>query len=482
MEYGLTEKGFIAKPWAVLLEEERQAWKAAFGYEIDTSPDTPEGAYIGVQVAKLTQLWEMMEGLFAVGDPDTASGVYLDRLVSLVNVERKPAESTRVYCALWGDPGTQINRGHLAKLNLSEDHFALQQDVTIGPNKLLGFHIAITEAEAGIYSLSIDGRIISYTAAPDEEKEEIQNGILEQIEAVFPGVFEMTNYGDDGLEVYSKAGIVPFAMFCDDQKIEIVSLGALGIYLANIAGALFVGIGALNKIVSNVSGLERIVNYATGITGREKESDAELRIAKNKRQKLASGNELAIQNEIEILPGVLYCKVYSNRSHYPNNGRPPNCYEAIVIGGLDQEIAETILDKGPGGIEPFGNTIVTVKDIEGNPWDIGFSRPENQYIWIKIELEKHPEEEFPVNGIELIKNNTVTWGNEELGVGSDFIYQRLNKPIYKVSGIRSADIKVTVTNDLTAPDESEYLAQNIDISERQIAIIDTTRIIITEAP
>jgi uncharacterized phage protein gp47/JayE len=100
MEYGLAEQGFTAKPFSVILEEEREAWKAAFGCEIDTSADTPEGAYIGNQAMKLAQLWEKMEGLWAAGDSDSASGVYLDRLAAMVNVERKPAEATRVYTAL----------------------------------------------------------------------------------------------------------------------------------------------------------------------------------------------------------------------------------------------------------------------------------------------------------------------------------------------------------------------------------------------
>jgi len=480
MEYGLTEKGFIAKPFSVLLQEEREAWKVAFGYEIDTSTDTPEGAYIGVQVAKLAQLWEMMEGLYAVGDPDTASGIHLDRLCSLVNVEREKAEATRVYAALWGDEGTPINSGSLAKMSVSGELFGLQESITINRNRLLGFQFKIATLDIGLYSFSINGTVISYNATEDDTEETVQVGILEKIESVFTGVFEVINHGDNGIEIHSKEGFIPFVLFCDDSKIEIVSLGALGIYRAVVSGALFVGTGTLNKIVSNVSGLDRIVNYAAGITGREKESDPELRREKNNRQRQASSNEIAIKNEIKKVPGVLYCEVYSNRSHEPNDGRPPNCYEAIVIGGMDQEIAEAIFRKGPGGIQPFGNTIVKVKDIENTSWDIGFSRPENKYIWIKIVIKKNPEEDFPANGIELIKNNIEKWGAENLEVGANFIYQKLNNPIYEVNGISLADIKVAITNNLTAPEEEDYAEQNLEINERQIALIDRTRIIITE--
>jgi len=480
MEYGLTEKGFVAKPFAVILEEERQAWKATFGYEIDTSTDTPEGAYIGVQAAKLVQLWEMMEGLYAAGDADTASGIYLDRLVSFVNVERKAAEATQVYAALWGDEGTELKAGHLSKMSSTGDHFALQGDVVVNRERLLGFGVKIIELAAGTYTLSIDGRIISYSSEEEEDEESIQEGLLAAIEETFPDIFEAVNNGGDGLEIHVKAGIVPFVLFCDDPKIKIVSLGALGIYRAIVAGALFVSIGSLDKIVSNVSGIESIVNYASGITGREKESDAELRIEKNSRQKQASGNELAIKNEIEKIPGVMYCRVYSNRTMVPIEGRPAKSYEAIVVGGIDQKIAETIFEKGPGGIEPFGSTIVRLKDSQGFPWDIGFSRPQNKYVWVMIAIQKNLEETFPANGIELIKNNIDTWAAEEQGVGVDIIYQKLNKPIYEVPGIKTADIKIAVTDTLTPPEEEEYASANIDITERQIALFDKSRIIISE--
>jgi hypothetical protein len=102
---------------------------------------------------------------------------------------------------------------------------------------------------------------------------------------------------------------------------------------------------------------------------------------------------------------------------------------------VDQEIAETILDKGPGEIQPFGNTRVSVNDDEGFPWDICFSRPENRFVWIKIGIQKNPEEDFPANGIELLKENIDAWGAAKMGVGIDLVYQKLSVPVYAVSGI-----------------------------------------------
>jgi uncharacterized phage protein gp47/JayE len=479
MEYGLTDKGFIAKPFEVLLEEERELFRQSFGADIDLSNDTPEGAYVANQAIKKTQLWEMLEGLWLAGDSDSASGVYLDRLVGLVNVQRDPAEATRVYTALWGDEGTMVHAGHLAKLS-SGEQFTLLETVTMNREKLLGFSFKISSLAASIYTFKLNGEPISYTATWEDTEEDIQAGLFDQIESVFPGVYTAVNSGSDGMEIHSTVGIVPFVLFCDDLKIEILSLGAEGVYKAVIPGPIFAAIGALNKIVSNVNGLDYIINYATGITGKDVESDTELRIEKNNRQKQASGNEIAIENEIKKVPGVQYARVYSNRDIEPVNGRPPKSYEAIVVGGLDQEIAQTIFEKGPAGVQAFGNTVITAIDDMGFPWEIGFSRPENRFIWIKIAYSKNTEEAFPINGEEMIKDNIDDWGVRNHGVGVDFVYQKLNLPIYAVPGVGFADITVAVTDDLTPPGDEEYQAQNITINERQIALIDKTRISIKE--
>jgi hypothetical protein len=80
----------------------------------------------------------------------------------------------------------------------------------------------------------------------------------------------------------------------------------------------------------------------------------------------------------------------------------------------------------------------------------------------------------------LIKDNIDAWGAANQGVGIDFIYQKLNRPVYDVPGIGFADIKAAVTSDLTPPVTDAYASQNVTINERQIGLIDKVRIEIQE--
>jgi hypothetical protein len=121
-------------------------------------------------------------------------------------------------------------------------------------------------------------------------------------------------------------------------------------------------------------------------------------------------------------------------------------------------------------------------DSQGFPWKIGFSRPESRYVWIKIAFCRSSEETFPTNGIEMLKENIDAWGAANQNVGVDLIYQKMNRPIYDVPGIGFADIKIAITDDLAPPAAGDYTSENAVMNERQIALVDKTRVLIEELP
>jgi uncharacterized phage protein gp47/JayE len=479
MEYGVTDNGFVVKPFEVILREEQEAFRTAFGNDIDLSDTSIEGVYVKNQALKLTQLWEQLAKLYTTGDVNDAFGVYLDRLVNFVNVQRLAASATQVYECLWADEGTVIPAGHLLRLS-SGQTFRVTGAATVSRLTLLGFLLSVKEAVPGhAYQLQINTAIITYTALPGDEAEQIQNGMAEAIETAFPGDFEMKNT-DDGLSVHSKNGLEAFSMASSDVNLEFPLLGFFTVYTATTTGAIIVSIGALHEIVNKVNGLNSAINYASGVTGRAVESDTELRMNLGSRQKQATANEVAIQNEILKVSSVEYARVYSNRDIIEVAGRPPKCYEAVVVGGDEQAIAEMIFEKGPAGIQAFGNIVKDVVDSEGFHWAIGFSRPVNKYIWIKVDYSRNSEEDLPLDVVSAVQESIISWSETALNVGIDLIYQKMFRPVYDVQGIGFAAIKVAVTTDLTPPAEADYYSQNVEISEVEIAVLDKTRIAVQE--
>jgi uncharacterized phage protein gp47/JayE len=479
MEYGVTDKGFVVKPFEIILKEEQEDFRTAFGNDIDLSDTSIGGVYVKNHALKIAQLWEQLGKLYAIGDVDDSFGVYLDRLVNFVNVERLKASATQVYECLWAEEGTAIPAGHLLRL-ASGQTFRIAVAATVTRSTLLGFILSVKEVGVGhAYQLQINTTIITYTAVDGDEEEQIQAGIAAAIETAFPGVFEMLNT-DDGLSLHSRTGLEAFSLASSDATLDFPLLGFYAVYSATKTGPIIVSIGALSEIVSKVNGLEAAVNYASGITGRVMESDTELRMGLGSRQKQANANEIAIQNEILEVSGVEYARVYSNRDIMEVGGRPPKSFEAVVVGGDEQAIAELIFEKGPAGVQAFGNIVKDVVDSEGFHWDIGFSRPVNKYIWVKVDYSRNSEEDLPMDVASAIQENIITWSNSTLNVGVDLIYQKMFRPVYDVQGIGFAVVKVAVTTDLTPPAAEDYQSENVEINEVEIAVLDKTRIIVRE--
>jgi uncharacterized phage protein gp47/JayE len=481
MGYGVTDKGFIVKPFEVILREEQEDFRAAFGNDIDLSDTGIEGVYVKNQALKRAQLWEQLGKLYVIGDADDSFGVYLDRLANLVNVQRLPASATRVYECLWAEEETKLSKGHILRMGKTRT-FKSTADVIAGKNSLLGFHLVVAEAVEGhTYQFTMDTEIISYTASGGDGKEQILDGLKTSLGEIYSqGTYTIENKGEDGFMIHRSEGIIPFALSSSDVMLEFPLLGVYSRYECTVTGAVIVPVGALNEIVTKVNGLDSVINYASGITGRAMESDTELRMDLGTRQKQATSNEVAIQNEIRKINGVEYARVYSNRDIVEVAGRPPKCYEAVVVGGDEQEIAETIFEKGPGGIQAFGSIVKDVVDSEGFHWNIGFSRPINKYIWVKVNYSRNSEEDLPMGVVSAIQDNIMIWSHTALNVGVDFIYQKMFRPVYDVQGIAFADIKVAVTDGLTNPVEDDYRSENITISEVEIAVLDRTRIIVQE--
>jgi uncharacterized phage protein gp47/JayE len=479
-EFGITDRGFVIKPYEVIFKEEQQAFRGAFGNDIDLADDSIEGVYVRNQSLKIAQLWELLGGLYAIGDVDDSSGIYLDRLVNFVNVLRLPATATEVKECLWAEEGKVIPKGNLLSL-ASGELFRLPAAQVVNRSTLLGFTLKVKEVvPAHLYRLQINNSMITYTALEEDEEPEIMAGLAAAIEAEFPGVYQIEV--TDELELHSLEGMDSFLMASSDQNLEFPLLGFMAVYTAMQTGPIIVTIGALQKIVNKVNGLDHVTNYAPGVTGRDKESDTELRMRLNTRQKQATANEIAIQNAIMTVQSVEYAKVYSNRDIVEHDGRPAKSYESVVVGGDDHAIAQIIFERGPAGVQAFGNVENDVIDSEGFHWNIGFSRPINKYIWIKVGWLPNTEEDLPLNVEKAIQDSIMEWSASSINVGVDLIYQKLFRPVYDILGIGFVEISLAVTDDLTPPEDADYHSGNIIIGEVAIAALDSTRIFVIRMP
>ena len=216
-QYGLSEAGFVIKPLSVILEEEKEAFKQSFGDDVDLSGESVAGAYVGNQAAKIAELWAQLEGLWNAGDVDSAGGVFLDRLAAFVNVQREGTKKTQVVACLWGDEGTQVVKGTLAKLSSTNDVFELAQAVEISRKNALGVEIAVTQAAS--FSLVIGNESIVIDCEEGDTEETLLEKLAAEIEVRCEDV-KSEKTREKMLLIVSKDGVSAFSF-------EITALGSL---------------------------------------------------------------------------------------------------------------------------------------------------------------------------------------------------------------------------------------------------------------
>ncbi len=237
-------------------------------------------------------------------------------------------------------------------------------------------------------------------------------------------------------------------------------------------------VGTIIKIVNpaSVRGVRKVYNEAPVGNGRERETDAEYRERYYKSVDYAGGvNADAVRAAIlQDAPGVHAAFVYENDSDLPDlvYGLPPHSIEAVVHGGLDEDIANAIYRKKAGGIQTNGSSSVPVLTKSGQMVDIHFSRPLLKSIYIKITgLDTNGE----YAGDDSIKEALIGFiggdAAKGLDIGADVAYQAIPGVLMHVKGVIDFDFEIGLGM-------QELGRGKISIGIREKAVTDADKVVI----
>jgi uncharacterized phage protein gp47/JayE len=178
-----------------------------------------------------------------------------------------------------------------------------------------------------------------------------------------------------------------------------------------------------------------------------------------------------------LINGISITGGASQPQYTIKGGRPPKSFEAVVEGGANQVIGNQIWLSKPAGIATFGNQTVNVTDSQGGNQVIFFSRPTPVYLWVNMTLTLYSEETFPPNGIELVREAILAYG-ESLGIGVDVLLQRVQCQIFTVPGVASASV-CQLANTITPTQSPSFGTSDIPIADNEISVWDINRITVT---
>lgn len=200
-------------------------------------------------------------------------------------------------------------------------------------------------------------------------------------------------------------------------------------------------------------GWTNVTNTGVVVVGAEPQTDEEL----HQEQQRATSNTAyrqidAIYAGLLNVPGVEFARVYQNTGLTADSrGIDAKSVAAVVVGGTNEDIANSIARKSANINSFFGSTEVDVTDIQGHVNKIKFIRPEEVEIDVEVNITITDSSQFPASTEDAknqIKKNIVSYAQynlqatEGFAPGVDVIRTRLYTPVNEVPGFKVNSLKI----------------------------------------
>lgn len=252
-------------------------------------------------------------------------------------------------------------------------------------------------------------------------------------------------------------------------------------------GPLQVNANTLTEIAGPVAGWNSVTNPTDGVTGRNIETDTELRVRRNEEiQKVGGSTPDAIRADLIDIDGVITAHVFENISDTtdPVSGLPAFAIEVLVFDGVvptvaDDVIAQTIWNSAPAGSRFYGSNSGTAIDSEGNNQTVLFSRPVVKPVWITAIVTRAPGVTAPGNAADLLRDHLVDTANEGFTSDGDVVALLMRAILLDSKKDLGYDWVYDVPTLLLGFSVSPAGTANLTITPREIARLDTSRTAIT---
>ena len=251
-------------------------------------------------------------------------------------------------------------------------------------------------------------------------------------------------------------------------------------FTATETGPLAANAGTLSVIDTPVAGWNSVTNVADAVEGANIEDDVDLRIRREELLRATGGSTLdAIRSDLLSVEGIDKVVMFENVTDTTDgDGLPPKSFESVIFEAgaavSDAVVAQRIWDSKPAGIRAFGSVVGVAVDSTNRNQNQSFSRVSVRDVWLEIDIDV--DDDYPVTGDADVGVSVAAFGDTNYNIGDDVISSKLNVPICGVAGI--VDITGIRLGFAAAP----VGTANLVISPRELADLDTARILVTSTP
>lgn len=473
----LTDNGIEIQKLGGILQDLQKIAKKKFADlvspqdELDVSDSSVLGRILGIIAEPEAYNEELLFQLWQSLDPDQATGIFLDKILSLVGISRKSETKGFSGLMLHGTIGVTVPSKSLISSSITGDVFETTSDVTFRNIYTNGVVINIksvgSDREYRISHSSSFGAntypTIIVKGTEKDTKEMAAKRIMETVNSVSKTIYAVVNNDDEVVIRYfdmNKLGNFSVSDEWLNIKESFMPVSSISV----TTNAVRQNVDTLNVIQTSVIGWLGVTNPYDSIPSEPKESDKDFRFRGGISKSLKSvSNRVALYSELFSMEGVQFVNIKENIYDNPTGGRSSKGISVVVLGGDDREIAKTILGNVPLGCATDGILVEKIKDDVGIS-EVRFSRPE--FIPIKIKLSLSTDTTFPQNGKVLIQEALVRYF-DSLDVGDNVVWSKLFNPINEVTGQSVNSLLIGISDN-----SSEVLqSESINMKYNQLAVI-----------
>lgn len=476
----VTATGFIKPTLQEFLQRMKARMVTIWGPEFDTGDTTPAGQFAGAWARVAADAADSDQEIYASLDPLQAVGEPLARIAALRGTFKQgssPSQCHVVCYANAANEGLSLSPGRQVRRVRGGLVFSLRDTLIVTRTSCRDVYLSTVDRVPGTV-LSVTTSFGTFGAVVTSTTFAAMQVIATAInDSAWGGTAQAYTSAVSSDQKFSGRALRIFFPNGDFQLVSAVNLsvevvGSSGMFDATVDGPNDAAPGEVSEIVTPETGWLACYNLLSAVTGRNDETDEELRV----RMYLRDGysTEEAIRKKLmNSVSGVSSVTVKSNRSHVvDSDGRDPHSIEVVVVGGLDQEIADALWTVQPGGIKYWADMVLggveaTVTDSTDRPQTIQFGRPYSMVLHARVRLHLYGEEVFPADGLLLVRDAILEWARTEFASGKDVLISRFYVPIYKIPGVRAADIFVGLSSSVSVV--PTMLSQDISVGSRVTA-------------
>jgi len=441
---GLTVDGLVVKTVNDIIEDIVDDINERLGNSVAAnSDDTIIGRIIAIVAAHIGEVWELAEATYNSQDVDSNTGAAQDATAALTGTTRLAAAESTVTLTLTGDDATVVPILSRVSVVVTETEFETTAEATL----------ASTDAWVNSTAYSLGDRVTNASR-------------------VYQCITAGTSAGSGGPTTTS-ADITDNTAHWrylgeGDADIDVAAESA-------DTGPIVGASGDITVIETPVSGWESVINVLDATLGRNEESHEDLRIRREDELTSAGNSPTdAIRADLLAVDDVTAVTIFYNDGDTTDgDGIPPHAVEALVTGGTDQDIWDTLLASVAAGIATYGAEVGTADDAKGTAQTVMFTRPDEIEIYCILTLT-YDALLYPADGDTQIKTAIVTYGDAQLA-GRDVTSSVISAQAFSVTGL--LDVSLAYIGIAPAPSSEATIA----ISLRELAVFDTSRITINSS-